>query len=902
LVICADDDPRDAPAAKAVQKAVARWRGEARDVAVATPWSRRRFDKSDFNDLIRCEGPAAVAARIEVALSPRGPRPPGNAALPVDLARLRLQRAVKAFFNAARGFDPDAALLDGTTLEMIVQGVRVGVGLGKSTIARREAAILLAEMRARGDTRTIIFAVPTHKLGNEQARAFDRLPEARAAGLTAGVWRGREAVDPSAPGEAMCRDLEAVRDARSAGLPVETAVCRQRGKGEGASCPFYGVCGYQAQKRRSHDLWFVPHELLFGKKPLALGKVAVVIVDEAAWAKGLEGVSGNPVEMPLNLLHDAVALPQDQAGHEAARLRHVHGITRAALDSLPDGPLRRDAMMGTGLTFETGQDGHRLSWRRVADPGLVPGQSRDQRRELLAQVRENRNAMRVARFFATLEHLLAHDGPEASGWASLTTVEEKDGSTTRVVRLRGRRNVGKDWRVPTLHLDALLNPTLLQPYWPEITVTAEIEGRTPHQRIRQLHGKDWPKSALVPDAWSDAQEGERRLKNSERLRAAVWRLARATNGRVLVVVQKAVEDYWRQAGPIPGNVELAHHNAVAGRDEWGPQPDRPGVVLTVVVGRTLPRPASVEAIVEALTGRALEARASRFDRQDAAIQLADGTTISTEADRHSDPLAEAVRWQICEGELIQIIGRPRGVNRTSANPTEILVLTDRPLPLTIDEAVTWDELAPSAGDLMLAQGGVALVSPSDAARCYPNLWPSPAAAKMAAGRGKWVTSPIEVFFLGECYPLQRATYCRAGQGARPAELVFDPSAVPDLRDWLEERLGPLARLEIEPQPERPAPPPATPRPDSNPNERPPPQGDEALAGSGPWPSNAVALHPLNRGSDPPTSVVRSDHPTCRSSTMTTAPEIQLQNREETGSRLRQYGNPAGCPPGTRSIF
>ena len=95
---------------------------------MATPWSRRRFDKSDFNDLIRREGPAAVVARIELALSPRGPQPPGNAALPADLARHRLEQVVKSFFNAARRFDPEAALLDGLG-EAVKRGVK-GIGGG----------------------------------------------------------------------------------------------------------------------------------------------------------------------------------------------------------------------------------------------------------------------------------------------------------------------------------------------------------------------------------------------------------------------------------------------------------------------------------------------------------------------------------------------------------------------------------------------------------------------------------------------------------------------------------------------------------------------------------------------------------------------------------------------------
>ena len=47
-------------------------------------------------------------------------------------------------------------------------------------------------------------------------------------------------------------------------------------------------------------------------------------------------------------------------------------------------------------------------------------------------------------------------------------------------------------------------------------------------------------------------------------------------------------------------------------------------------------------------------------------------------------LAEAVRWSICEGELIQAMGRGRGVNRTAVTPLEIDLLTDVVLPVTVD--------------------------------------------------------------------------------------------------------------------------------------------------------------------------------------------------------------------------
>ncbi|NOG74230.1 hypothetical protein [Roseicella sp. DB1501] len=318
-------------------------------------------------------------------------------------------------------------------------------------------------------------------------------------------------------------------------------------------------------------------------------------------------------------------------------------------------------------------------------------------------------------------------------------------------------------------------------------------------RIRQLVGRDWAKSALLPDEWceNNPKEAERRLKNSERLRAAVLREARQTRGRVLVVAQKGVVDYWKQCGPLPSNVELAWHNAVAGRDEWGPGPGRPGISLLIVVGRTLPRPWAAEMMAEALTGAAVSTSlAGPYERREAHIRLRNGSSVPTEAEHHPDPTAEAIRQHICEGELLQIIGRARGVNRTAANPVDVLVLTDRPLSIPVNEVVSWESLEPSPWDVMMSMGGVALKGAADAYRAYPveTLWTSPAAAKKALQRSSGGHSPNSNSLLGNVPHCRRATYQKAGARQRPSTLVYDPSVVPDLQDWLEERLGPLAWL------------------------------------------------------------------------------------------------------------
>lgn len=815
LVVCADDDPRDAPAAKLLRKAVSQWRGEGREVTVALPWSPRRFDKSDFNDLAQREGIAAVRVRIGAATAPSPP--PTGGRLPAPLARHRLAGAVAGFFREVRAFDPEQEDM----APPVVHAIRAGVGTGKSLAARKEAATLLAELRQRGDARTGILLVPTHRLGEEQAGDFEALPEAQAAGLRAAVWRGREAPDPAQSGRAMCHDLDAVRDAQAVGMRPDTAACHD--KARGIWCPFHPnnpdrpenvrPCGYQLQKQQKADLWICAHELLFHEKPAVMGKPAFVVVDEAIFAKGLEGANDAPVELTAAALDPEVTIPGDVRGLDTEHLRYVHRRLAELLAHEPLGPLRRASALAAGLSEETARVCRAHTWRRVVHMDLVPGMTPAERRSVMAAAPNNRAAMRVARLFEKLEALLAEGGPEASGWVSVAQAETEDGPV-RVLRLRGRRKVGKAWHVPTLILDALLNPDLVRPYWAQVEMTAEIEATTPHMRVRQMIGRDWAKNAMVPDAYAGAEEGERRLKNSERVRAAVLREARKVDGRVLVVAQKAVEEYWRSCGPLPNNVEFAHYNAVAGRDEWGPGADREGVRLVILVGRPLPRQADVERMAEALTGASVTARCSRYDRVDVAITLADGTSATTEADRHPDPMAEAIRWQICEGELIQTIGRGRGVNRTAENPLDVLVLTDRPLPVPVDEAVSWEALAPSPADLMMAQAGVALDDSADAARCFPNLWgdgvaPSPEAARKAFQRAKCGTSPYKRLPIGECPALLRtATYRRAGQGKRTATLIFDPSAVApdDLRGWLEDRVGPLTLLEIHDPPDRPDPP------------------------------------------------------------------------------------------------
>ena len=67
VIVCADDDPQNAPSNKSLNKAILRWRKEGRTVLKVKPWRLTRGDKSDFNDLLMAEGRDAVRGQILAA-------------------------------------------------------------------------------------------------------------------------------------------------------------------------------------------------------------------------------------------------------------------------------------------------------------------------------------------------------------------------------------------------------------------------------------------------------------------------------------------------------------------------------------------------------------------------------------------------------------------------------------------------------------------------------------------------------------------------------------------------------------------------------------------------------------------------------------------------------------------
>jgi len=480
-----------------------------------------------------------------------------------------------------------------------------------------------------------------------------------------------------------------------------------------------------------------------------------------------------------------------------------------------DGAIRRDALIEAGLTPEAAGEALTLEWRRKVDPGMYPGMRPADRKAAVRAAEGNRTIARLAMFWRAMAALVAPGGPQASGWAALAEEAHETGNV-RVHYLKGRKPIREGWHAPTLLIDANLDMNLVRPFWRGAELIASVEAEAPYQRVYQVVDASFSKRRLAPRDDLGAPEAARRNRNLQNLHAQLATIGRQyAPGRVLVVVQKAIEEALPGLGPLPTSIELAHHNAVAGRDEWK------GVAAVVVVGRTAPPPADVERLAEALTGSAVPLLAGWYPKAEAGREMADGSPLEAEADRHPDPVAEAIRWQICEGELLQIIGRARGVNRTQADQVDVLVLTDVPLPLPLHGTFRAAGLAPTEAERMLAAGGIAFENSTDAADFFPQFWSNRKAADQAlarCARSRLATNPYRDLLirvcrqpLGENAPnLRRLDYQRAGPGRSRAVAWYDPAVLPDPVAATRAVLGSLAWVSIPAELVDDAPPPPPP--------------------------------------------------------------------------------------------
>lgn len=478
------------------------------------------------------------------------------------------------------------------------------------------------------------------------------------------------------------------------------------------------------------------------------------------------------------------------------------------MEASPDGYLARGALEAAGLTAAGCIEAGKLEWRRKVEDAIRPGMAEAARREAARRCGVNAAIPRLAALWRAAAELLAGaDG--ATGRVELATRDTAEGRRREVLLNTARPVAEAVLALPMLVLDATLPERLLRHRLPDLRVLAEVRAEAPHMRVRQVLG-GFAKTSIVPSGAAGYEENRRRERLAEKVRRFI--AARSGGERTLVVTYKGLEG--RFAG-LPG-VETAHFNAVAGRDEWGPGPGREGVRHLFVVGRPMPAPEDARRLAAALTGRPVPREQPGRVPRGATMRDGSGAAVAVRA--YEDADLEAVRAAVTDAELVQAIGRGRGVNRGEDNPLDVWLLAgDAVAALPVDELARWEDVAPAAGPReRMAEEGVVLESPGDAARAYPDLFPNPEAAKKAlqrdgAGTGDFGDISLWNTSIGVCPRNAGATPVRVdyrppGRGQRTRAAWAHPTRLPGLRGWLEGVLGVgLVHYAVHPAPEPDAP-------------------------------------------------------------------------------------------------
>jgi hypothetical protein len=206
------------------------------------------------------------------------------------------------------------------------------------------------------------------------------------------------------------------------------------------------------------------------------------------------------------------------------------------------------------------------------------------------------------------------------------------------------------------------------------------------------------------------------------------KVARAISGRGaagLVICPKELRLAWERGKSLPPGWMVWNFGAIRGRDEAREVPQ------LVIVSRPLPSPAEAEIMPETIFERRVERLPTGewYPKAPVGRLMADGTGRRALALRHTDPLVEAVRFAVCEGELLQAVGRGRGVRRTAATPLDVLILTDVPTPIPVDALTTWKELRDTGPLELLAAKGVVPLDYAGIVAALPGLFKSAAQLK-----------------------------------------------------------------------------------------------------------------------------------------------------------------------------
>jgi hypothetical protein len=649
------------------------------------------------------------------------------------------------------------------------------VGLGKTQAALEAIADFIKAAKEEGRPHRVIFAIPEHILG------VAVLARARALGIDAATWHGRQYVSPDTG--PMCSDYEAVKLAEEVSVDANKTVCGSITSD--ARCRFFFTCPYQAQRApaASADLIVMAHNLLFHRLNDEIkGGVGLVVIDESFWQAALDETSITIQTFAA----DALSHPCLKRDHEKTQIKdrtatgdlHMYRArVQVAFEASPDGYLHLEHTTKAGLSAEDCFKASKLEWRRQRDVQMWPGMPIHARKSAHAIAAINAQIPRMAALWRAMGEAL-EAGDEVTGRIELEVKKHRDGDR-RVATVNMRRKFNQSvLDCPTLMLDGTGNVDIVRHFLPDTELLAADRPTLPHVITHQVLG------GLSKTSLHNRAPLVSELVDFVRLKTA---------GEPALVVTNL--EFEPQFEGIP-NVSVAHFGAMAGRDDWGQ------VRHIFVFGGTQPAPDDTRRKAAQLTGKAIAEETTTYAQR--GVLMADGSGVEIRVSRYDNPDLELIRTAVADAAIVQAVGRGRGANRTAETPLDVWVFGQVIHPYPVADISRWNDVALNPVERMAARKA-ALMGATDAAKAYPDLFPTAEAARKAihrAAEGDFPDIPLYVSPHKELSgkSLNEILYRPHGRGQNQRTGFAIERHVDGLQAWLVGLVGPLAHYEIVAQP------------------------------------------------------------------------------------------------------
>jgi hypothetical protein len=557
---------------------------------------------------------------------------------------------------------------------------------------------------AQAEPHVLAYLAPTRAL------AVETTDEAKRIGLR--PFRIRSRLEEAPNGLPMCAKHDLTKQLYDAGLGRQAhRLCHDQDPetGEDIYCAHYDTCPFIAQRdelqeavdRDDIDLVVSTHKRVLLGLPNGIapwltvidervdGKfpdIASVSLEHLSAPLGREGVQDDPIPWRI----------RDKLARElASRLYNSADIQTIAKTYANDPDLSRLERVDEALKAE-------------ADAGIdiLPTSDPKQIAEVTARARAGAVLRAERKLWAIIRERAAamakpntgvQDAPDAKCECEpdrrLTLRAGRLDGTGREIVIRTRKKVGQVfWKSPLLALDATGDVGLLQRCFPQHSWRdCEIRAEQPQLALVSVPDSTMADSSVTAHPNADDVVQARAQQRLQDLRAEISALSER-HEELVVIATHGVRDalHGDEEWLPPANVIFAGFGDQRGLNRFK---DADGFL---VVGRVQPRLSVVDDHVAAYYGddpacanQAL-LEGDQLPKVPGYWRVKTGEVLSKAAPQAPTELAARILFQFREANLLQAIGRARGVGR--ASKATVYVRTALPLPVTWDRVITARDL------------------------------------------------------------------------------------------------------------------------------------------------------------------------------------------------------------------